>query len=150
MKYLLFCTLFIFQFCNQNINMNSQKKFELEPLTSIKYEFTTDGNKNRIDYFFIDGNFLYKKEYYDEIEQQIRKYYPSEKKHLYSIYIYNKTDEINESFNKEREWLDGENNNLVAYIRLKEGVKDIFYILKEGSVVYDAIENKETDFEFDQ
>lgn len=150
MKYLLLFTLLVFQFCNQKKSMDSQRKFELKPLNSITYEFSVDGNNNRIDYFFIDGNFLYEEEYYHEIEKKIRNYYPSEKKHLYSIYIYNKTDEINDSFNKERKWLDGENKNLISYIRLTEGVPDIFYILKDGNVVYDNIKNKEINFEFDQ
>lgn len=151
MKYLFLLIFLIFQNCNQNKNMDTVNNFELKPLSPFKYEFKVDNQYNRIDYYYLDGNFHLNKVYFQELKRKIDKMYTSVgHKHFYSVYIYKKTENLNHLSQHNKSWLDGENQNLLSFVRFNEGINDIFYILKDGTVIYDMIENKETNFEFDE
>lgn len=65
-------------------------------------------------------------------------------------YVYTETDKFNNSYNKPREFFDGKNKNLIAYIRFTDSINDIFYILDNGIVVYDCVDNKPSNFEFEK
>lgn len=151
MKYVFFLTFFLFLNCNQNKNGNTVNNFELKPLSPFKHEFITGNQHNRADCYYLGGNFHFEEDYYQELKKKIDKIYVSiGYKHFYSVYIYKKTENINHLSQHNKSWLDGENKNLLAFIRFNTGVNDIFYILKDGTVLYDMIEKKETNFEFDE
>lgn len=164
MKRLLFILSFIVISCHgkienktniQDVNYNEFQKdsFSLKILSPYTYEFEGEsGSLNRIDYFYLDGSFNYNTLFYkelkksaDQIHENIEKDYK-----VYSIYIYKKTKELNASYNKPREFFDGKNKDIIAYIRFTDTINDIFYIIKEGAIVYDKVENKLLNFEFDE
>ncbi|WP_306350890.1 hypothetical protein [Flavobacterium sp. '19STA2R22 D10 B1'] len=132
---------------------NKSQDFQLVALSPATYEFKTKENKNRIDYFYSEGNFSYNNTDYEILKKKIEEKIVgvnTPKYHLYSIYIYKKTNILNNQYKGGKEGLDGHNQDLIAYIRYEKGNKDIFYILKKGNVVYDILSDKEENFEFDQ
>jgi gluconate kinase len=129
------------------------KDYQLERLPPITYEFNAKEKKNRIDYFYIEGDFLRNTSGYNELKMKMgeklrdvdmRNYF------LYSVYIYRKTEIINKKYNGGRDNLNRHHQDLLAYARYKNGKLDIFYILEKGNVVYDVLSNKEESFEFNQ
>lgn len=135
--------------CTQKQNQD----FNLFKLPPNSYEFKVHDNTNRIDYFYLDGIFKYDIDGYRKIEKKIGESISTKdmnRYHLYPIYIYNKTDLLNDGYTNGKEGLDGHNNELITYIRYKDGKPDIFYIVKNGNVIFDGIKNEKANFEFDQ
>ncbi|MFF5380941.1 hypothetical protein [Pedobacter suwonensis] len=134
-------------------NNRKQQHFELKPLSQDVKQFKSGTNNNRIDYFYIRGNFFYKKSTYallgDKISRKINSAILPDYD-FYSVYVYRDLDLPNKKDEGSSNTFDGQNKNLVAYIRYKRGQMDIFYIIKNGKVVYNLISGKEMDFEFDQ
>lgn len=132
---------------------NKSEDLQLVALSPKTYEFKAGENKNRIDYFFAEGNFSYNTSEYEnlrnKIDEKIKEVNVKEY-HLYSVYIYKETSIINKEYKNGREGLDGHNKDLLAYLRYIEGKMDIFYITDKGNVVYDKLSGKEESFEFDQ
>lgn len=132
---------------------NKSEDLQLVALSPKTYEFKAGENKNRIDYFYAEGNFSYNTSEYENLKNKIdEKIKDANLKdyHLYSVYIYKETSIINEEYKNGREDLDGHNEDLLAYLRYSEGKMDIFYIIDKGNVVYDKLSGKEESFEFDQ
>lgn len=145
----LIILLTLFVACIQN----KSEDFQLVALSPVNYEFKAGENKNRIDYFYVEGNFSYDVDEYEKLKKKIDdKTAGTDIKNyqLYSVYIYKKTDVLNQQYKAGREGLDGHNQDLIAYIRYDKGNRDIFYITERGNVVYDVLSNKEEDFEFEQ
>lgn len=132
---------------------NKSEDLELVALSPKTYEFKAGENKNRIDYFFAEGNFSNNTSEYENLRNKIDEKIKDvnvKEYHLYSIYIYKETSIINKEYKNGREGLDGHNKDLLAYLRYSEGKMDIFYIIDKGNVVYDKLSGKEESFEFDQ
>lgn len=132
---------------------NKSEDLQLVALSPKTYEFKAGENKNRIDYFFAEGNFSYNTSEYENLRNEIDKKTKDvnvKDYHLYSVYIYKETSIINKEYKNGREGLDGHNEDLLAYLRYSEGKMDIFYIIDKGNVVYDKLSGKEESFEFDQ
>jgi len=132
---------------------NKSEDLQLVALSPKTYEFKAGENKNRIDYFFAEGNFSYNTSEYENLRNTINekiKDVTIKEYHLYSVYIYKETSIINKEYKNGREGLDGHNEDLLAYLRYSEGKMDIFYIINKGNVVYDKLSGKEESFEFDQ
>jgi hypothetical protein len=121
---------------------NKSEDLQLVALSPKTYEFKAGENKNRIDYFFAEGNFSYNSSGYEnlrnKIDEKIKEVNVKEY-HLYSVYIYKETGIINKEYKNGREGLDGHNQDLLAYLRYSEGKMDIFYIIDKGNVVYDKL-----------
>lgn len=130
----------------------NQTKFEIKPLSPYSFEFVGQNDlTNKIDYYFLSQWSNYDEESFQKLKDSVNLLTENKDQFkLYSVYIYKETDELNENFNKSKDWLDGHNHNLIAYIRFDEGINDIFYILKDGNVVYDNVKNEKVDFEFEQ
>lgn len=132
---------------------NKSEDLQLIALSPKTYEFKAGENKNRIDYFFAEGNFSYNSSGYEnlrnKIDEKIKEVNVKEY-HLYSVYIYKETGIINKEYKNGREGLDGHNQDLLAYLRYSEGKMDIFYIIDQGNVMYDKLSDKEESFQFDQ
>ncbi|MGJ1263869.1 hypothetical protein [Sphingobacterium spiritivorum] len=133
----------------------AQKKgdFELKDLVSAGYEFEKEGNTNRIDYLYADGDFSYRPEEYKLLKRKAeeKKAGLSRKEYaLHSLYIYKKTDIINQHYGEGKEGLDGHNRDLIAYIRYNANKMDICYIIEEGNVVYDVVTDQRENFEFEK
>ena len=149
--------------CNSGINdkndqehtqktQDQKENFELKPLHPYTYEFEGEKDKlNRIDYYYISGDFQYNTADYDKLKKIIEAQRQSLKTdyYLYSIYVFHETDELNESYNKTREYFGAKYKDMAAYIRYKNGVKNIFYILKDSYVIYDYLKTEKVDFEFE-
>ena len=132
---------------------NKSEDLQLVALSPKTYEFKAGENKNRIDYFFAEGNFSYNTSEYENLRNKIDEKIKDvnvKEYHLYSVYIYKETGIINKEYKNGREGLDGHNKDLLAYLRYSEGRMDIFYIIDQGNVVYDKLSGKEESFEFDQ
>ncbi|MEY8758758.1 hypothetical protein [Chryseobacterium tongliaoense] len=132
---------------------NKSEDFQLKALSPITHEFKAGEYKNRIDYFYIEGNFSYNIPEYEELKKKIDEKTATvntKDYRLYSVYIYKETDVINQQYKGGKEGLDGHNRDLTAYVRYSEGKADIFYITEKGNVVYDMLSGKKEDFEFDQ
>ena len=129
-----------------------EESFSIEPLYPFNYEFEGEKEKlNRIDYYYISGDFQYNTADYDKLKKIIEAQRQSLKTdyYLYSIYVFHETDELNESYNKPREYFAAKYKDMAAYIRYKNGVKNIFYILKDSYVIYDYLKTEKVDFEFE-
>jgi len=62
----------------------------------------------------------------------------------YSIYVYEKTDIINESFTGGMVDLQRRYDEaLISYTRWTDGTLDIFYYMESGNIVYDILEKEE-------
>lgn len=134
-------------------NKSKNEDLNLVKLSPYTYTFKVNENNNRIDYFYLVNKISYDISQFEKLDIESKKTFDVnqfEKYNLHSIYIYNQTDVLNDKYDNGREGLDGQNENLVAYIRYKNGIRDIFYILKDGNVVYDFLKKEKTDFEFDQ
>lgn len=145
----LIILLTLFVACIQN----KSEDFQLVALSPITYEFKAGENKNRIDYFYVEGNFSYDNADYERLKKKIDEKtstIDTKNYQLYSVYIYRKTEVLNQQYKEGKEGLDGHNQDLIAYIRYEKGNRDIFYIIEKGNVVYDVLSNKEEDFEFEQ
>lgn len=132
---------------------NKSEDLQLVALSPKTYEFKAGENKNRIDYFFAEGNFSYNSSEYENLKNKIDEKIKDvnvKEYHLYSVYIYKETSSINKDYKNGREGLDGHNQDLLAYLRYSGGKMDIFYIINKGNVVYDKLSGKEESFEFDQ
>lgn len=133
-----------------------QKKkedFNLVKLPPNSYTFKVNDKANRIDYFYAEGSFSYDLEDYKKLQNMINEKSKELSLNDYkfcSVYIYNKTNTLNDNYSNGKEGLDGHNKDLIAFIRYDNGKQDIFYILKDGNVIYDLQTGKESDFEFDQ
>ncbi len=161
MKNLIFLISLVLISCNSKMQNKDQSKenakveeesFSIEPLYPFNYEFEGEKDKlNRIDYYYISGDFQYNTADYDKLEKIIEAQKQSLKTdyYLYSIYVFHETDELNESYNKTREYFGAKYKDMAAYIRYKNGVKNIFYILKDSYVIYDYLKTEKVDFEFE-
>ncbi len=141
--------LSLFTACNNP----EPKNFELKPLPPGAHQFKSGLKFNRIDYFYIPGGFSYQQSSYARLEKKVSqkvKYLKLEDYDLYSVYIYQETAVINGRYKGVVTGLDGQNKNLIAYIRYKQNDMDTFYIIRNGNVVYDLLLQQETNFEFDQ
>lgn len=132
---------------------NKSQDFQLIALSPITYVFKAGENKNRIDYFYAEGNVLYNSSEYEILKKKVDEktaHINLQNYNLYSIYIYKKTDILNNQYKGGKQNLDGHNQDLIAYVRYSQGKPDIFYIIEKGNVVYDELSGKEENFEFDQ
>jgi len=130
-----------------------RQNFELKPLRRNVQEFKSGKNRNRIDYFYVKGNFTYEKLNYALLEKKVKTELNSavvQDYDLYSLYIYRDADLSQKKYDGAVNTFDGQNEKLVAYIRYKQGKMDIFYIIKNGKVVFDLISGNEEYFEFDE
>lgn len=145
--------LFLFQMIScTNSKMNTQETV-LKPLSPFTYEFQDNSNQlSRIDYFFDDDSFVYSDSSFENLKGNVFEIHENviDDYHYYSIYVYKKTQTFNDNFEGQQTDFDGYNKDLLAYIRFVEGENDIFYILKDGKVVFDAIENQKVSFPFQQ
>lgn len=143
--------------CNSNQTMN-QAKIELHPLSPVSYEFKDPAPEtkllNRADFFYIDANgslsTTEQKELLKIVNTQKDKIIGNY--NALSIYVYRKTDKLNSTYKGSFQDIKGVyDNDLISYTRWMNGKMDIFYIIKDGNVVYDMAENKEVSppFEFD-
>jgi hypothetical protein len=129
------------------------KDFQLIALPPITYEFKTGENRNRIAYFYVEGNFSYDHIAYEKLKRKVEEKIagaPTGNYHLYSVYLYKKNDLLNKDYSGGKAGLDGHNQNLLAYVRYSQGKMDIFYIIEKEKVVYDLLSDKEENFEFEQ
>lgn len=136
--------------CNTNKKMQNIK---IEPLSPYHYEFKdSENNLDKIDYFFLKGDFQVNDNLKKELHDFITNYSKTNtKKYAYnSVYIYKETKELNNAYKGDKSSFDGLNNEIIAYVRFNNNELDIFYILEEGNVVFDLIKNQETNFEFEQ
>ncbi|MEH3112345.1 hypothetical protein [Pedobacter terrae] len=128
------------------------KNLELKPLSPVTYEFTSGASTNRIDYFYISDGFSYQKSYYTILEKKVQqkiKKVNLKAYNLYSAYIYQQSAILNGKYNGGRAGLEGQSNKLFAYIRYQQNHTDIFYLIRDGNVVYNLLSQKEEHFEFD-
>ncbi|MBK1894233.1 hypothetical protein [Chryseobacterium paridis] len=145
----LIILLTLFVACIQN----KSEDFQLVALPPVTYEFKAGENKNRIDYFYADRNFSYDNNEYEKLKKKVDEKtgnINTQDYNLYSVYIYKKTDVLNNEYKGGKEGLDGHNQDLIAYIRYEKGNRDIFYVIEKGNVLYNVLTNKEENFEFDQ
>ena len=129
-----------------------QESYTIHILHPGHFEFTgQDNSQNEINYYFLSGEFKMGKPLSAPLLKKLSETYkPTAGKTLSSVYVYRETGELNQRFNKDRSYFDGHEKDLLAYIRYSGTKLDIYYLLNDGKVVYDGVENKETNFEFDQ
>ncbi len=158
--YLLVCFLIACDSSDSSLNVSPKKitKVELLPLNPYQYSFRCEhylGNC-RLDYFFSSRqdwqNEVFRKKLYKEVLQKSDKNIQHFR--VYSLYVYERTKQLNEKFDGDFDKLRAVYNinlNLISYTRWSEGKMDIFYLIENGNVVYDVLENEEINptWEFD-
>ncbi len=140
------------------MNKNTvNNEVEIKALSPYHYEFKDNMDTsalNRSDYYFTEHKFTAEKDFvkklYDAVKNAAAKDVVKFKN--YSVYVYEKTDKLNENFKGTKDNLHGVyDSSLVSYSRFVSGKMDIFYGIKDGKVVYDIMEFKEVSpsWEFD-
>jgi hypothetical protein len=62
---------------------------------------------------------------------------------LYSVYVYERSERLNESFRGSADDLRGVyDGDLLGYARWHEGELDVFYLIESGRVVYDLLKDE--------
>jgi len=107
--------------------------------------FSGQAGKSRNDYYFVFNN----KHGSGDIKVTLNKLVKAAKtKNVlayanYSIYVYEKTDNINETFTGNMDDIRGVYDDaLISYARWTKGKLDVFYYIESGSVVYDIFERR--------
>ncbi|MFD2554621.1 hypothetical protein [Sphingobacterium tabacisoli] len=129
-----------------------QTVIRLEPLSPISYTFGSDSLSNRIDYFYMKGDLVFDKAGYRQFKEQIEHHaaqVPTSEYALYSIYVYRETDVLGKAYTQGKAGLEGHRVDMVSYIRYAKGVPDIFYIIRDGEVVYDVLTEQGLSFDFE-
>jgi hypothetical protein len=141
--------------CDINPSTNwSAEKMRLYPLSPKHIEFSNDTGNYRIDYYYINGADISDIQFREKLREQVDKEHAKLPKayDVSSIYIYQKTETLNENFAGNAEALRGVyDNDLVSYSRWNKQDGDVFYLIENGNVVFDMILNEEisTPWEFD-
>lgn len=134
----LLCTLVA---CDSETIETSAKPAVLYPLSPYSNEFTRDGKRYRIDYYFTPHQSLS----HAELGQRLKEKYaaksnPAKLYPFFSIYLYRQTGVLNATFKGDSGWLRGiHDDDLLAYARWHQGTLDIFYVIRSGEVVYDLL-----------
>jgi len=141
------------------IYSKKKTKINLHSLNPVSYEFKdpapAEGKSlvDRADFFYADAD----KYLTEEQQKQLFEVVKAQKDKIsgnynaLSIYVYKKTDKLNTTYKGSFQDIKGVyDNDLLSYTRWMNGKMDIFYIIKDGNVVYDMAENKEVSppFEF--
>jgi hypothetical protein len=133
--------------CNSE-QTNSQTDIGLHPISPVTYAFKDPAPEvkllNRADFFYsdtkIDLTAKSQKALFEHVKTQKNKI--TANYNALSIYVYKKTDKLNETYKGNFDDLKGvHDNDLISYTRWVNGNMDIFYIIKDGNVVYDMVEN---------
>jgi hypothetical protein len=98
------------------------------------------------------GDLAFDKKGYGQLKEQIVRYVdqvPVGEYGLYSIYVYRETDVLGETYVQGKAGLEGHRKDMVSYIRYTKGVPDIFYVIKDGEVVYDVLTEQGLSFDFE-
>ena len=135
--------------------LQSQKRAtKLIPLSPYERTFSSKRyGKVGIAYFFVTkrGDWhdsAYRKKLLKSVRQKAGK--RPENYDLYSLYIYEKTEKLNKSFHGNADELHGiYDAHLVAFVRWHHAKPDLFYLLLDGNVVYDIVEDIALSWEFD-
>jgi len=158
MKGILICFAWAAISCNNPETMTEQNEIALQPLSPYSYEFAdprdSSGHaKNRNDYYFTNSAPDDDSSLVAGLQKELDgKMATGKDFNLHSVYIYRESSQLNASFKGTGDDLKGvHDNDLIAYFRSKNGVTDIFYLIKNGNIVYDALEHKalENPVEFD-
>ncbi len=139
------------------IYSKKQSKITLHPLSPYTHEFKDKApgkyTMDRADFFYTDAEKYLsegeQKQLFDVVKTQKDKI--TSNYNALSIYVYKATDKLNPTYKGSFEDIKGVyDNDLLSYTRWMNGKMDIFYIIKDGNVVYDMAENKDVKppFEF--
>lgn len=133
---------------------NDQAILHLTALSPYNYEFSNANGYHRIDYFFVQTadrlNPTFRQHLYEAVINEKAKL--DSTYDLCSIYVYEKSGQLNERFSGSQDQLRGVYDNaLISYSRWQKNQLDIFYIIQQGNAVFDLLKNKaiEPPFEFD-
>ncbi|EHQ24977.1 hypothetical protein [Mucilaginibacter paludis] len=140
------------------IYSRKQSQISLHPLSPFTYEFKDNAPQgkyvmDRADFFYADANKYLTKEQQKQLFAIVKaqKDKINGNYNALSIYVYKKTDKLNPTYKGSFQDIKGVyDNDLLSYTRWMNGRMDIFYMIKDGNVVYDMAENKEMSppFEF--
>ncbi len=141
--------------CNQNEKMKREENYNLriKPLSPYSYEFRDNQNNlNNIVYFYLDEELANDFSLNEKIEKTIMSQYNKvDSKYVFnSIYIYRKTNILNNKYSAKSNSFDGFNDDLLVYARFVNKKLDMCYVIDKGIVTYNVIENKKVNFEFEQ
>lgn len=144
----LLCLAFFIVFssvaCDSSVNTASTEPLQLTPLAPYLYEFSNEQGKNRIDYFFINQENNNDAQFRDALYQLVVSKKPQNINEyaLYSIYMYRKTEQLNERFTAKADFLRATYfDDVISYSRWNKGHLDMFYLIKNGDVMFDMIDN---------
>lgn len=129
---------------------SKSKMINIYPLRPYTYTFKTADNdsgqgENKISFFYTDlaavPDEAERKRLYDLVLAEKAKIKGDYK--LVSIYIYRKTNELNEHYNQNMTMLRAAHkSDLIAYVRWTNDTIDTFFITSDNNVVYDVLEDK--------
>ena len=126
----------------------------LTGLSPYRHEFSNSNGYNRIDYFFTQKadrlNPAFRKILYKAVLKEKAKL--DSTYDLYSIYVYEKSKQLDENFSGTHDQIRGVyDNSLISYSRWRKNRLDIFYIIQKGNAVFDLLKNRtiKPPFEFD-
>ncbi|MET0067183.1 MAG: hypothetical protein ABW076_12630 [Candidatus Thiodiazotropha sp.] len=132
----------------------SAENMQLHPLSPFHHLFNSETGSNRIDYFFIDSDDISDPRFRETLKNRVTAAHAElpEPYDISSIYIYRRTANLNQDYSGDADSLRGVyDEDLVSYSRWNQGLLDIFYLIDEGNVVFNLLEDQpvEPPWEFD-
>ncbi|MCU7918077.1 MAG: hypothetical protein KZQ95_06920 [Candidatus Thiodiazotropha sp. (ex Epidulcina cf. delphinae)] len=118
---------------------------QLKALSPNTYEFSNDTGKYRVDYFYLDTVYRADPGFREALRALVEKAHAKVPPayDVSSIYVYRKTEMLNQDFSGNADALRGVyDNDLVSYSRWNQQAIDVFYLIDEGNVVFDLISNE--------
>jgi hypothetical protein len=152
-SFLVFC-LSLFA-CDLRSDASVNQNLALKELHPFRHEFMGGLEKTNLDeirYYYLEGEYKINEDFKKKIKTiALAKIGVIDKKYEFSsIQIYQKNKTINENFRSNKDISSSHNKYLVAFIRFNRAKMDIFYLLEDGNVIFDLVENRSEDFEFGQ
>lgn len=118
---------------------------ELTPLSPYKHTFSGQYGNSRADYFFSSRGDWRDAGYRARLVDLVRNTAGDAPKDFdsYSLYVYEKTATLNAGFDGDADALRGVHDaDLISFTRWTRGKMDIFYLIEDGDVVYDVLEDE--------
>ncbi|MDD4880373.1 MAG: hypothetical protein PHX10_02250 [Gallionellaceae bacterium] len=117
----------------------------LTPLAPFSQVFSNVQGTFRIDYFYTDRNGPNDAAAREDLRARVEKIHagipPGWSTH--SIYVYKRTATLNDHFTGNADDLRGVyDDNLICFCRWNRHGPDVFYLIENGNVVFDMLENK--------
>ena len=136
----------LFAACGANREGAEPKEpMHLIPLSPYHAELAGPTGPGRSLYFFVERGHRGDEGFRDALRRLVESAREGDisRYALYSIYVYERSEQVNEAFRGSADDLRGvHDQDLLGYARWNRGEVDVFYVIESGRVVFDLLANE--------